>query len=120
MLIVTEQKEILRGIHIPYFLSDASISMVKTVINTNYNFPWLNSPPSGPGPPHYRGFTITLRHTALGRTPLDEWSARRRELSIWQHTTFTRDIHDAGRIQNRHPSKRAASDPRLRARDHKL
>ena len=28
--------------------------------------------PSGPGPPHYRGFTITFRHTTLGRTPLDE------------------------------------------------
>jgi hypothetical protein len=28
--------------------------------------------PSGPGPPHYRGFTIILRHTTLGRTPLDE------------------------------------------------
>jgi len=28
--------------------------------------------PSGPRPPHYRGFTITLRHTALGRTSLDE------------------------------------------------
>jgi hypothetical protein len=28
--------------------------------------------PSGPGPPHCRGFTITFRHTALGRTPLDE------------------------------------------------
>jgi hypothetical protein len=27
-------------------------------------------PPSGPGPPYYRGFTITLRHTTLGRTPL--------------------------------------------------
>jgi hypothetical protein len=26
----------------------------------------------GPGSPHYRGFTITLRHTILGRTPLDE------------------------------------------------
>jgi hypothetical protein len=26
----------------------------------------------GPGPPHCRGFTIALRHTALGRTPLDE------------------------------------------------
>jgi hypothetical protein len=25
---------------------------------------------SGPRPPHCRGFTITLRHTALGRTPL--------------------------------------------------
>jgi len=28
--------------------------------------------PSGPMPPHYRGFMITLRHTTLGRTPLDE------------------------------------------------
>ena len=28
--------------------------------------------PSGPGPPHYRRFMITLRHTTLGRTPLDE------------------------------------------------
>jgi len=27
---------------------------------------------SGPGPPHYRGFTITLRHTTLGRNPLYE------------------------------------------------
>jgi hypothetical protein len=26
----------------------------------------------GPGPLHYRGFTITLRHTRLSRTPLDE------------------------------------------------
>jgi hypothetical protein len=33
--------------------------------------------PSGPGPPHYRGFTFTPRHTILGRTPLNEWSARR-------------------------------------------
>ena len=28
--------------------------------------------PSGPGPAHYRYFTITLRHTTLGDTPLDE------------------------------------------------
>jgi len=28
--------------------------------------------PSGPVPYHYRGFTITLRHIELGRTPLDE------------------------------------------------
>ena len=40
--------------------------------------PRCNSPPSsGPWPPDYPGFTITLRHTTLGRTPLDEWSARR-------------------------------------------
>jgi len=28
--------------------------------------------PSGPGPPHYRCFIFTLRHTTHGRTPLDE------------------------------------------------
>jgi hypothetical protein len=31
--------------------------------------------PSGSGPPHYRGFTITFRHATIGRTPLDDWSA---------------------------------------------
>jgi hypothetical protein len=40
---------------------------------------------SGPGPPHCWGFTITLRHTTLRRTPLDEWSARRRYLSVTTH-----------------------------------
>jgi len=35
---------------------------------------------SGPGPSHYRGFTITLRHTTLGRTPPYERSAQRRDL----------------------------------------
>ena len=28
--------------------------------------------PPGPEPPNYQRFTITLRHTTLGRTPLDE------------------------------------------------
>jgi len=37
---------------------------------------------SGPRSPHYLGFTITLRHTTLGRTPLDKWSARRRDLYL--------------------------------------
>ena len=35
--------------------------------------------PSGPGPPHYRVFTIILRLTTLGRTPLDDWSAHRKD-----------------------------------------
>jgi hypothetical protein len=43
--------------------------------------------PSGAGPPHYRGFTITLRHNTLSRTPLDEWSARRRDLYLTTHNT---------------------------------
>jgi Flp pilus assembly protein TadB len=32
-------------------------------------------PPSGPGLSHCRGFTIILRHTTLGRSPLDGRSA---------------------------------------------
>jgi hypothetical protein len=47
-------------------------------------------PPSGPGPPQYRGFTITLRLSTLGRTPLDEWSARRRDLYATKHNTHNR------------------------------
>ena len=39
---------------------------------------------------HYRGFTITLRHTTLGRTPLGEWSARCRDLYLTTHNTHKR------------------------------
>jgi len=42
--------------------------------------------PSEPGP-HYRGFMITLRHTTLGMTPLNEWSARRIDLYLTTHRT---------------------------------
>ena len=47
--------------------------------------------PWGPSP-HYRGFTITLRHTTLGRAPLDEWSARRRDLCLTTRNTHKRQI----------------------------
>jgi len=39
---------------------------------------------------HCRCFTITLRHTTLGRTPLDEWSARRRDLYLTTPSTHNR------------------------------
>jgi len=38
----------------------------------------------------YRGFTITLRHTTLGRTPLDELSARHTDLYLTTHNTHNR------------------------------
>jgi len=50
--------------------------------------PWRKAP-SGSGPPRYRGFTITLRHTTLGTTPLDEWPARRRD-NLTTHSTHNR------------------------------
>jgi hypothetical protein len=45
---------------------------------------------SGPGPPHGRGFTITLRHTTLGGTALDGWPARRRDLYLTKYNTTKR------------------------------
>jgi len=36
--------------------------------------------PSGPRPSHCRGITITLRHTTIVRTLLDQWPVRRRDL----------------------------------------
>ena len=60
-----------------------SLQLVENIIKLLYKlcifraiFPRCNAAPRGPGPHHYRGFTITL-----GKTPLDEWSARRRDIS---------------------------------------
>jgi hypothetical protein len=46
--------------------------------------------PSELAPPHYRSFTITLRHTTLGRTPLDELSAQCRDLYLTTRNTHKR------------------------------
>ena len=48
--------------------------------------------PSGPGSPHYRGITISLRHITISRSPLDEWSARRRDLYLTTHNIHKRQI----------------------------
>ena len=69
---------------------------------------------SGPGPPHYRGFTITLRRTTLGRTPLDEWSARRTETSAWQNSTLTTDRHSCPRWDSNPQSQQASSHKHTR------
>jgi hypothetical protein len=75
--------------------------------------------PSGQGPPHYRGFAITLRHNTLGRTPLDEWSTRRRDFYLTTHNTHKRQTFHARRgIRTRNPTKRATVDLRLRPRSH--
>ena len=60
---------------------------------------------SGPGSPHYRGFTTTLRHTTLDRTRADRPVA---ETCTWHHTTLTSDnlLYT--------PRKGVATDPRLR------
>jgi hypothetical protein len=53
--------------------------------------PHVATVPSRPEPPHYRGFTITLRYTTLGKTVLEEWSARHSDLDLknTQHSPAT-------------------------------
>ena len=53
-----------------------------------YFYGW--TAPAGTGPPHCWGFTVTLRHTTLGATPLDEWSVRRRDLYLTAHNSYNR------------------------------
>ena len=47
----------------------------------------------GSWPPHSWGFLDHIqRRTTVGRTPLDEWSARRRDLYLTTHNTHNRQI----------------------------
>ena len=63
-------------------------------------------------------FTRFLDHTqrriTVGRTPLDEWLVRRRD--IYLTTQNTTDIHAPGEIRTHNHSRRAAADLRLRPR----
>jgi len=52
-------------------------------------FIWRKQPPSGPGP---RFLDHTQRRTTVGRTPLDKWSARRRDLYLTTHNTRYRHL----------------------------
>ena len=85
---------------------------LRTVVVTThwtYNFLFYRglTAPSAPGPPHYRGFTITLRHTAPCRTPLDEWSAQHTDL-YWQHTTLTTKRNLGFRLDSNPQSQQAS------------
>ena len=64
---------------------------------------------------HYRGFMITIRHTTVGRTPLDEWSARRRDLYLSTHNThMTQTSIPPVGFEPAIPANERVGDPRLR------
>ena len=66
-----------------------------------------------PGPPHSLRFVDhTQWHTTVGRTPLDEGSAHRRNLYLTTHSTHNRRAPSG--ITNPNPSKRSVVDTRLR------
>jgi hypothetical protein len=58
------------------------------------------------------------RYNTCGRTPLNEWSARRRDLYLTTHNTRDRYPCPGGR-RTSNPSKRTAADPHLRPRGHR-
>ena len=74
--------------------------------------PKAQQPPSVPRPPQYRGFTITLRHTTVGRNPLDEYSARGRDLYL-KNTQLSHSHPPPGRDSN--PQFPASEQPQTHA-----
>ena len=79
-------------------------------------FSWLDS--------HTRAEAPSLltfrdhRHTTFGKTPLDQWSARRRGFYLTTQNTPKR--HPCpGEIRTRNPSNETAAHPRLRPRGHR-
>jgi len=70
--------------------------------------------------PHAWGFLDhTQRSTTVGRTPLDEWSVRRRDLYLTTQNTHNRQTSVLpGGIGTHDPSRRAAVDLRLSPRGH--
>ena len=75
-------------------------------------------PPSGPWPPHSRGFSIT--HNDAPQSVGLLWTSDQlvAETSTWQHTTITTDIHAPGGNGTHNPIKRVAVDLRLRPSVH--
>ena len=71
-------------------------------------------------PPHSLGFSRPhTRRNTVGKTPLDEWSARRRDLYLTTHNTQIKQISmPSSGIRTHNLSRRAAADLRLRPRGH--
>ena len=75
---------------------------------------------TAPPPPWARASSFTRildytqRRTTVGRTPLEKWSGRRRDLYL---KTLTTNVHVPGGIRTHDLSRRAAADLRLRPRD---
>jgi hypothetical protein len=67
--------------------------------------------------PPSSGFLDRTHIQTHGRTPLVEWSARRRNLYL-HRTTQQTNIHAPRGIRTRNPSNQAAADLRLRPRCH--
>ena len=71
---------------------------------------------SGPGPPHYRGFTITFSQTRHIRKDSSGRVISPTQKPVPAQYSQETDIHASGGIRTRNPTMRAAEDPCLRPR----
>ena len=86
------------------------IVVLHLLCSLQFLFHCAAAPPVGQGSSFTRFIDHTRRRTTVGRIPLDEWSARRRDIT--QHSQQT-NIHAPGGIRTCYPSKRAVAEPAL-------
>jgi hypothetical protein len=106
------------SIYVSDVLLNSFLESFSAIFSTSYKF-YGTTASSGPGSPHCRGLTTTFRHTTLSRTPLDERSARHRDLYLTTHNIHKRETAmRPATFEPLIPAKRAAADARLRPRGH--
>ena len=81
-------------------------------------FLWRCGPTRAMASSFTRFLDHTQRRITVGRTPLDEWSARLTDLYLTTHNTQTDKHPCPGGIRTHDLSRRAAADLRLRPRGH--
>ena len=59
----------------------------KLIFDTRFSFFSGATAKLGPKPPHFSGLKITNRNNTPGKTSLNEWSARRRDLYLNPYRT---------------------------------
>ena len=67
-----------------------NIPFVNILINNVIFVCYLHISPQWARTSSFARFLDNTRHTIVGRTPLDEWSARRRDLYLTTHNTYNR------------------------------
>jgi hypothetical protein len=114
--------------NLPYLISNACHSPASsTYLMVIYDkVPWTNmfifdatAPQWARASSFTRFLDHTQRRTSVSRTPLDEWSARRRDLYLTTHNTHNRQTSMLpGGIRTHSLSGRSAADLRLTSRCH--
>ena len=99
----------------PFSFHHSSIPIHTFITFVTLFFSWLDSP-SGPRLPRCWGFELTLRHTTLRRSPVDEWSDPRRDLYLITHNTHKRQTSMPP--TGFEPSIPASEEPQTHILDH--